>query len=56
MVQSALKHAPDVAPSEVYVGDVARAWVCRISDFVCAQANNLLQLAPQVPRVDSDLL
>lgn len=56
MSSAALKFAPVLAQSEVYVGDDERARVQKISEFICAQANRLLQLAPEVPKVNPDLL
>jgi serine/threonine-protein kinase HipA len=53
---AALKFAPLLAQSEVYVGDDERGRVQKISDFICAQANRLLQLAPEVSKVNPGLL
>jgi len=41
--------------SDVYV-DEERALVQHVSDFVCAQADHLLRLAPMVLEVDLQLL
>ena len=56
MASAALKFAPVLAESEVYVGDDERARVKKISDFICVQADRLMKLAPQVPKVNPDLL
>ncbi|MGS0894657.1 HipA domain-containing protein [Burkholderia stagnalis] len=47
--------APELAESGVYEGD-ERAWVCDISAYVCARADQVLRIAPMVPKVDVDLL
>jgi serine/threonine-protein kinase HipA len=54
MAQAALKLAPELARSDVYV-DEERALVQKVSDFICAQANHLLRLAPMVVQVDPKL-
>jgi serine/threonine-protein kinase HipA len=56
MAQAALRLAPELADSAVYVGDDERARVQNISDFVCSQADRLLRLAPEVPKVSPALL
>lgn len=55
MAHAAKKLAPDLAQAEVYVGE-ERDLVRRVSDFVCAQADRLLALAPQVTKVNVKLL
>jgi len=55
MAQAALKCAPELAGSDVYV-DEERALAQHVSDFVCAQANHFLRLAPMVLEVDLQLL
>ncbi|RQR65480.1 type II toxin-antitoxin system HipA family toxin [Burkholderia sp. Bp9125] len=55
MARAVLHTAPELAVSEVYVGD-ERDLVRQISDYVCAQANHLLALAREVPRVNPELL
>ena len=55
MAKDALKVAPELARAEVYT-DAERELMRRVSDFICAQANHLLRLAPMVPEVDADLL
>ncbi|EUC13727.1 HipA N-terminal domain-containing protein [Burkholderia sp. YR290] len=55
MAQAAKALAPDLARSDVYVGD-ERALVHTISDFIAVQAERLLQFAPMVPQVDRKLL
>lgn len=55
MAQAALKFAPQLAGSDVYA-DEERALVRQVSDFVCAQANHFLRLAPIVVEVDPELL
>ncbi|SEI46294.1 HipA domain-containing protein [Paraburkholderia diazotrophica] len=55
MAQAAKALAPELARSEVYVGD-ERGMVRTISDFVCTQADRVLHLAPMVPRVNRNLL
>lgn len=52
---AAKRLAPALAAAEVYVGE-ERDLVRRVSDFVCAQADRLIALAPQIPRVDAALL
>ena len=47
--------AGDLAQSRVYVGE-ERSFVGRIRDFVIVQAGKLMQLAPEVPRIDPSLL
>lgn len=54
MARAVLHTAPELAASEVYVGD-ERDLVRQISDYVCAQANRLLALSREVPRVDPKL-
>jgi serine/threonine-protein kinase HipA len=56
MASAALKTAPALAQSDVYVGDDERARVKTISDFLCTQADRLIKLAPQVPKVNPDML
>jgi serine/threonine-protein kinase HipA len=51
MAKEALKLAPELAGAETYT-DAERELLQRVSDFVCAQANHLLRLAPMVPKVD----
>jgi serine/threonine-protein kinase HipA len=55
MAQQAKALAPQLSQSDVYVGK-ERALVRSIAHFVDAQAERLLQLAPQVPKVDPALL
>jgi len=55
MAQAALKLAPELASSDVYV-DEERVLVQKVSNFICAQANHLLRLAPMVVEVDLQLL
>ncbi|HDR9487858.1 TPA: HipA domain-containing protein [Burkholderia aenigmatica] len=47
--------APELAKSDVYAGD-ERGWVGNISEYVCAQADRVLRIAPMVSRVNVDLL
>ncbi|MNT70559.1 hypothetical protein D3C72_2089640 [compost metagenome] len=54
MARIVLQIAPELAESDIYVGD-ERDMVHRISDYVRAQATRLLELAPQVPKVDPRL-
>nr|WP_175799973.1 HipA domain-containing protein [Burkholderia anthina] len=55
MAALAVKLAPGLAESDVYAGD-ERAWVHRISEYVRAQAERILRIAPMVPKVDVALL
>lgn len=55
MARSVLRFAPELAESDIYVGD-ERDMVHRISDYVCAQANLLIDLAPEVRKVNPALL
>jgi serine/threonine-protein kinase HipA len=55
LAQAVLKVAPRLAEMPVYVGG-EREWVRRVSALVCAQAERLIALAPEVPKVDRDLL
>ena len=55
MAEAVLRHAPEQAASEIYLGE-ERAHVRKIAEFVCAQATRLRALAPQVSKVDSRLL
>jgi serine/threonine-protein kinase HipA len=55
MAQAAKKLAPELAQAAVYIDD-ERDLVHRVSDFVCAQADRLLALAPEVPKVNRDLM
>lgn len=54
MAKRVLQIAPRQAESDLYVGD-ERDMVHRISDYVCAQATQLLEIAPHVPKVDRRL-
>ncbi|KVP96501.1 toxin HipA [Burkholderia ubonensis] len=54
MARTILRIAPELAASDVYVGD-ERDLVRQISDFVCAQATRLTALAREVPKVDPGL-
>jgi serine/threonine-protein kinase HipA len=55
MSRAVLRHAPQLALSEVYVRD-ERAQVAKISEFVCGQARRLIDIAPHIPKVDPALL
>jgi serine/threonine-protein kinase HipA len=55
MGTEALRRAPEIARADTYTGG-EREMVQRVSDFICAQAEHLLRLAPMVPKVDPDLL
>jgi serine/threonine-protein kinase HipA len=55
MSREVLRYAPELAASEVYVGD-EREHVLRISDFVSAQAHRLMEMAPHIAKVDPNLL
>lgn len=55
MAQQAKALAPQLAQSDIYVGE-ERALVLSVAQFVDAQADRLLQLAPEVPKVAPALL
>jgi serine/threonine-protein kinase HipA len=55
MAQAAQALAPELARSDLYVGD-ERALVQTIARFIDVQAARLLQFAPMVPQVDRTLL
>ncbi|UQO37894.1 HipA domain-containing protein [Burkholderia cepacia] len=55
MATLARKLAPELAESGVYAGE-ERAWVRNISEYVCAQADRTLRLAPMISKVNVDLL
>ncbi|MGH1515764.1 hypothetical protein [Ralstonia solanacearum] len=54
MAHSILRMAPELAASDIYIGD-ERGLVRQIADFVCAQATRLIALAREVPKVDRRL-
>ncbi|KVP16886.1 HipA domain-containing protein [Burkholderia ubonensis] len=54
MARNILKLAPELAASDIYVGD-ERDLVHKISDFVCAQATRMMELAREVPKVNPRL-
>ncbi|MCL9843835.1 HipA domain-containing protein [Ralstonia solanacearum] len=54
MAHSMLRMAPELAASDIYIGD-ERDLVRQIADFVCAQATRLIALAREVPKVDRRL-
>jgi len=55
MARAITRVAGTLAQSEVYVGE-ERGMVKRIHDFVTVQVGKLMQLAPEVPRIDQSLL
>lgn len=55
MATLAAKLAPELAQSDVYMGD-ERVWVRRISEYVLDQADRVLRMAPMVPKVNVELL
>lgn len=55
MAQAAKKLAPELVQAAVYI-DEERDLVGQVSNFVCAQADRLLALARDVPKVNPDLL
>jgi serine/threonine-protein kinase HipA len=55
MAHAITRVARDLAQSEVYV-DEERDLVECIHDFVMVQVGKLMQLAPEVPRIDRSLL
>ncbi|OXI17042.1 HipA domain-containing protein [Burkholderia sp. AU15512] len=55
MASLAKKLAPELAASDIYVGD-ERGWVGNISEYVCTQADRVLRIAPLVSKVNIDLL
>ncbi|WP_109484159.1 HipA domain-containing protein [Paraburkholderia sp. C35] len=55
MAQAAQALAPELASSEVYVGD-ERVLVRAIADFIGVQAGRLLRFAPMIAQVDRKLL
>ena len=55
MASAITRVAGDLAQSEVYVGE-ERGLVARVRDFVTVQVGKLMQLAPEVPRIDQSLL
>jgi serine/threonine-protein kinase HipA len=55
MARQAVPLARELAQSDVYVGD-ERGMVDSIAGFVAAQAERLLKIAPDIPRVDRALL
>ncbi|WP_217590222.1 HipA domain-containing protein [Burkholderia pyrrocinia] len=55
MATLARKLAPELAESGVYAGE-ERAWVRNISEYVCAQADRTLRIAPMISKVNVDLL
>ena len=54
IAHAVLSLAPEQAAMDVYVGD-ERALVARVAEYVCAQANQLLAIAREVPKVDQAL-
>lgn len=55
MAQAARSLAPELARSALYVGD-ERALLERVARFIDTQAERLLKMAPEVPKVDRKLL
>jgi serine/threonine-protein kinase HipA len=55
MAQAARDLAPELAQSEVYVGD-ERALLHTVARFIDMQAARVLKMAPEVPKVDRKLL
>jgi len=56
MAAEAKAIAPELAKADIYNRDGERAMVKAIADFVMAQAELLLRLAPEVPKISPDLL
>lgn len=55
LASSALNLAPQLAKSDVYVGE-ERDLVHDISSFIVRQAERLIAMAPEIPKVDKKLL
>jgi serine/threonine-protein kinase HipA len=55
LATSAMNLAPELAKSEVYVGE-ERDLVQRISTYILRQAKRLMAMAPEIPKVDKKLL
>ncbi|MEW6343883.1 MAG: HipA domain-containing protein [Pseudomonadota bacterium] len=55
MSRAALKQAPELAASDVYVGD-ERELVRKISDFIVTQAHRLIKNASQISKVNPNML
>jgi serine/threonine-protein kinase HipA len=55
MAEAVKALAPELATSDAYTDD-ERVLLRKISDFIRVQADRVLQLAPMVPKVDTDLL
>ncbi len=54
IARSVLHLAPEQAAMDIYIGD-ERALVAQIAEYICAQANRLLAIAREVPKVDRSL-
>ncbi|MCA3776627.1 MAG: HipA domain-containing protein [Burkholderia sp.] len=55
MASAARKLAPELAASDAYAGE-ERKWVGNISEYVCAQSERAMRIAPMVSKVKVDLL
>ena len=54
MARAVLRLAPEQAAADIYIGD-ERAMVAQIAEYICAQAKNLLTIAPKIAKVDRSL-
>ncbi|MCE3604721.1 HipA domain-containing protein [Massilia sp. P8910] len=54
IARAVLRLAPEQAAMDVYIGD-ERALVAQIAKYICAQANQLLAIAREVPKVNPSL-